>query len=367
VKTLKVNSLYSWGAIITWSILGFAFLVFLVLPYLSGELDVYVYGGDNFTYREIARTGEINELIGDLLILRNLVGLALFVKLAEFISLEHYDYVVLFLNLIILAIAIENFRRVFKLLAPRAYPLFIILLLANPYIVSNLCSANKEIFGFLFFSAFLRYTFERRVVKFMAVVLVSFLIRDAYAVAGILFFLLARLKINKLYYLVVLSIIFPFFFPTGQETMLLEGQDEKSLGISLLLNNIQSYPFGYVITYVPKLLLSAFADLSPLRIVKSADNVIGNFTTISAALTLVLSLGLLYRIYVKNVQCNATILNLFYAYTLVSATTIFIHYRYLFPLYPILVMLVLTTTRNSARELSYNRTLLLAPVDGRTG
>lgn len=351
MRKLKRNMFYSTGAMVAWSILGFSFLVFLVIPYLSGALDWYVYGGDNFTYRDTAHSGDINELVIEFLALGNLVGMALFVKLAEFISLDHYDYVILFLNLIILAIAIENYRYIFGVLKSPKYPQFIFWMILNPYIIFNLCSANKEIFGVLFFSWFLRYMFDQNFAKYVFVVLLSFIVRDAYAIAGIIFFMLHRLKVKKIYYLIFMSIIFPFVVPSGQEEFLLEGQDEKSIGISLLLSNIQSYPFGYLITYIPKLFLSAFADLSPLRIFeKSADNIIGNFTTISSFLTLTLCIWLVYKIYFRKFECNAVILNLIYAYTLVAASTLWIHYRYLFPLYPVLVMLVLINGRSTMRE-----------------
>src|SRR3990172_8010204 len=96
---LKRNTLYSTGAIVAWSILGFSFLEFLVIPYLSGTLDWYVYGGDNYIYRDTAHSGEIDELAIGVLALGNLLGMALFVKLAELISLDYYDYVILLLNL----------------------------------------------------------------------------------------------------------------------------------------------------------------------------------------------------------------------------------------------------------------------------
>ena len=78
-------------------------------------------------------------------------------------------------------------------------------------------------------------------------------------------------------------------------------------------------------------------------------DLIGNSTIASAVLTFLLSARLMYKLYVRKERCNAVLLNLFYAYALVAATTLFIHHRYLFPLYPVLIMLVLTTRRDSAR------------------
>ena len=197
---LKRTIPYSIGAIVAWSILGFSFLVFLVIPHLSGALDWYVYGGDNFTYIETARSGDIGEIRLSLL---NLVGMALFVKFAEFISLDHYDYVVLCLNLIILAIAIQNYRYIFGILKSQKYPQFVFWMILNPYIISNLSSASKELFGILIFSCFLRYMLDQNVAKYVVVVVLGFVVRDAYAIAGIIFFLLHRPMVTKIYYLAV--------------------------------------------------------------------------------------------------------------------------------------------------------------------
>ena len=332
-----------------WASMGTAYLVLLVLPYLSGELDWYVYLGDNFTYQNIAASGGFGDLIKKLLIMKNLVGLALFVKLAEFISVEYFDYIILFLNLLILAVSIWNYRRVFELLHAPAYVKFLLLMLVNPYIIWSLCGASKEIWGLMLLSFFLRYMLEGKMFKYLMVVAFSFLIRDAFAVGGLIFFMVHRVLNNKFYYLIGFSLLFPFIYSAGQELILLEGQDENSIGISMLLSTIQSYPFGYVLTFVPKLLLSAFGPLSPLRFEMPIENIIGNFTIASAVLTLLLSARLIYKLYVLRERCNPVLLNLFFAYALVAATTLFIHHRYLFPLYPVLIMLVLTTRRDRVR------------------
>ena len=348
---MKVSTIYSAIAMVSWALMGYAFLAFLVLPYLSGELEWYVYNGDNFTYQNIAGSGGFSYLIRELFAdsLRNLVGLALFVKLAEFISLEYYDYTILFLNLLILTASIWNYRRVFELLDAPAYSKFLLLMLINPYIIWSMCGASKEIWGILLFSFFLRYMLEGNMFKYFIVVVFSFVIRDAYAIAGLLFFMLQQILSNKFYYLIGVSLLFPFFIPAGQEAMLLQGQDDKSLGFSIILGTIQSYPLGYVLTFIPKLILSAFSPLSPLRFEMPLWNIIGNLTIASAMLTLLLSSRLLYKLYVRKERCNRVLLNFFFAYALVSATTLFIHHRYLFPLYPILIMLNLTTRRDIAR------------------
>lgn len=343
---IKRNKFYSIIIILLWIVLGFAYLYLLVLPYLRGVNDLYVYNGDSVTYRNVAQGDIANDFLtgiksGYAAGKFNLIGMASWSSIAESISYNYYYHVTLVLNLIVMMIAVRNYRLIFEYYNSREYPKFILLMALNLFIVSSLCNISKEIWGLLIISLFLKYALYKNWVKYMIVVACSFLIRDVYAFIGILFFVINNVKMKKICYLIGISLLVPFIVPEGQVRMLMQGQDEKSLGISILLNDIQLLPLGYIITYIPKLLLSAFADLSPLRFIKSSNNIIGHFTTISAALSLILFLLICIKTFVKGIKCNKTLLNFTYAYTLIAAMTAFIHHRYLFPLYPALIMLLL--------------------------
>jgi len=332
---------------VLFAICGYYYLTNLVLTNKLGYNDLYVYSGDSDTYNDhsteetiidMASPDELFHSLGT----SNLLGMAATVFMAKLINDDNWEYVVLMLNLFILFATLRNYEIIFKSFGSHRYHIFLFLLLMNPLIIVGLANVSKEIWGLFIVSAFLRYRLERSYVRYLVITILSFLIRDVYFAIGVLFLVMSSIKINRLLYLIVISLAIPYVMPSGMIDLLVEGQDEKSIGLAVMMNSIQSYPFGYLIVYVPKLIISAFADLSPLRFFKDQDNIIGTLTTMSSFMSFILTVVIGRALFLKKKCIKPILLDLFFSYTFIVAVTAFIHHRYLFPLYPILPLIVLT-------------------------
>jgi hypothetical protein len=121
---------------------------------------------------------------------------------------------------------------------------------------------------------------------------------------------------------------------------LLQEQKETSVGFTVLLSTIQEYPFGYLLTYVPKLLLNAFEGIVRAREAIPAGDFYETFVRISSWLFLVGAIGVTGRIMAKK-RIPLGPENMFLAYTFLICINAFVQHRYLLPLYPVLLCLLL--------------------------
>lgn len=365
---MRKSTVWSFGAMFFLSVCALLFLENLVLPHLEGRNDYYVYSGDNAIYRaHVDDNHDVRDLInvgqgqGIAIGSGNLFGMAAYALLVQWISKEHFHHVLLFLNLLLLACSIRNYRIIFDLFEAKQYPLFLLWFSLNPLLICSLTALSKEVWGVYIVSALLRYRISGSYLRLLFIIILSFAIRDAFAAAGIVFVLMSTFKLNKMAYLCGISLLFPLLPSGGMTEFLLEGQDDASMGISVFLNNLQSYPFGYVVAYVPKLLLSAFANLHPFRLVLPVENVIGNLTTVSSFLSFVLTVMICRKVFLQKQKLRPLISSLFFSYTFIVVLTAFIHHRYLFPLYPVLPLMILLTTSRKPLEVPAGGTSLARP------
>jgi hypothetical protein len=223
--------------------------------------------------------------------------------------------------------------------------IFYLLMISNLYFISLFFSINKEIVGICILSYGLIFFLNGNFIRYFLLAFFSFYIRDAYMFSLLLFFLISYFKkIPYYYFLLVVSVILPFINPERQLDILLESQDEASIGLSVFLADLQSYPFGYIFTFLPKLFIQAFGAISPLRISEALipSNIIGLLITLSSFIILILTIIILHKIVFKKYSINNIILKFIYAFALVTVTPLFLHLRYLFPLYPFLCIFYLS-------------------------
>jgi len=343
---IKVASLYSLQALLIGIVIALVYLQMIAVPVFRGQSALYpFYVGDATLYMDPIHAYDYLRNIGREFFSinrSNMLGMLLLGKAALWISPQSPEYVVFCFNILVLAATIRNFQHIFHFYKSDKYRLFLLLFLMNPLVLMGTVALNKEIWGLFFISSFLKYRLYKKNVCYFITAVISFFIRDIYSIAGILFFLLSTLKIRKLYYLILISLLAPFVVSHRiVEYFLIEGQDASSIGFTVFLHKIQSLPFGYLFAYFPKLILDMFGPLNPIRFTDiDSKNWVGIFTMISAVLFLSFFSIVLYKIFMKK-KFTPVFVNLFFSYTFIVCITPYIIHRYIFPIYPILMMLSL--------------------------
>jgi hypothetical protein len=343
---IKISSFYSLRAVFIAVVIGLIYLQFIAIPVLRGQSDIYAFVvGDAQRYTDMQYLDDyLQNLWGSEYGANkfNMLGMLILGKTALWISPKNFEYVIFCFNILILAVAIRNFQHIFEFYKSSQYRLFLVWFLLNPLVLMSTVALNKEILGIFFVSSFLRHRLYRTFTRYFIVVLISFFIRDAYAATGILFLLMTTLKVKKVYYIFFVSLLLPFVVPKGMTELLIRSQDELSKGVSLLVNNIQSYPLGYLLVYFPKLILDMFGPLSPIRFFETdSTNLVAVYTKVSALLFLLFT-GIILHIHLHSKRTfNRHLVSLFFAYTLIACLSPFFHHRYIFPIYPVLVMMPL--------------------------
>jgi len=348
---IRINSFYALQAIFISGFLGLIYLQTFAIPAIRGESEVVAFVGDSFEYQERARTKSTAELLsygynpkallyGYSL---NFFGISMVGKIAQQLSDKHYEYIVFFLNFFLLIFTIKNCQDIFEFYKSPNYAIFLLLFFCNPVIVANLASLNKEIWGLYFIISFLRNRIYKAYAKYFLVMLFSFLIRDVFFVTGALFFLMTTLKIKRVFYLIIISILAPFVVP---EAMVHHSTEvgQRSAILMDFFANIQSYPFGYLFTYFPKLMINMYTGLYPPRwACLSFHNIYEFFSLISSAMFFFCSLIIVYKIILfrKRRQGSSILISIFCAFSFVHCLISYSVHRYYFPLYPIVVILAL--------------------------
>lgn len=330
--------------ILIWLIFSGIWLLFALNPMLIGYSKSYVMQGDNYYYLDLGENTEFLDLLFSPIMYRNLSGMALIAKFTLYFG-DYQIYAAALLNFLFLYLSLINFDKIMDKIGIYNKQMFYLLMLINLYFLSLFFSINKEIIGICILSYGVFFFLYGNFIKYFLLAFISFYIRDAYMFSLLLFFIICYFKkIPYYYYLLFISIVLPILIPEKQIDILLEGQDNKSIGLSIFFADLQSYPFGYIFTFLPKLFIQAFGALSPLRIGDALiiSNTIGLLTIISSFIIFLLTIILLYRITFKSCSVNKIILKFIYAFTLVTVTPLFLHLRYLFPLYPFLCIAYLS-------------------------
>jgi hypothetical protein len=343
---IKVASLYSLQALFISIVIALVYLQMIALPVLRGQSKVYAFVvGDAMLYMDPIYSNDYLRTIDRGIFSANrfnMLGMILLGKTALWISPQNPEYVVFCFNILVLAATIRNFQHILLFYRCNKYHLFLLLFLLNPLVLMSTVALNKEIWGLFFVSLFLRHRIYRKYIRYSMAVLVSFFIRDVYAAAGILFLIMSTVRLKKIYCLLFITLLVAFVTTQGMQYLYMRGQDELSTGFSLLLNNIQSYPFGYLLVYFPKLILDMIGQLSPIRFFEiDSANLVAVYTRVSCLLFLICACTILHKLFTLKRILNRHMVNLFFAYTFIACIPLVIQHRYIFPVYPVLILIAL--------------------------
>jgi hypothetical protein len=253
----------------------------------------------------------------------------------------------------------------------------------SPMLMVSILTLSKEMIGFFMLIMFLCHLNSRsktavKIFGFLVIVSLSFLVRWQQSLTLIMFALseiafnylqsrnfavrnLSKFRFKFLMLvLVILSILYPYLNSNTDIFSSLSDQvteDSTRGGSIVILNNIQNYYFGYLIVFLPKLLLNYFGDC--LKIVdflvkpNSIDynDAYTNFIIPFQQLLMFFVVSSTLTIKVIRKELNFSSFTIYFAalYSAIYALSPFIQSRYFFPLYPVFC-LDLFTNYNRSRD-----------------
>ena len=175
---------------------------------------------------------------------------------------------------------------------------------------------------------------------------------------------MTTLKIRRFSYLIVISILAPFVIPESIVHHSTEVGQRSAIFMDFFAK-IQSYPFGYLLTYFPKLIINIYTGLYPPRWASlSFFNIYEFFSLISSFTFFFCSLIIVYKIILfrKRSRSSSILISIFCAFTFVHCLISHSVHRYYYPLYPIVVILALLNfTKTSSKAAKACDTRIFKP------
>ena len=348
------------GIFLLW--VGFIYFVTVAEPVLRGQSSVNGVLADSIGYHAFAEEESFESMVtktlgalraGDYDFLNlhfGLFGVSFVAWVVGKVFGNQYEMVIFVINYILVVSAVKNYSGVFYRLQRRYYRYFMVLLLCNPALYPNLGSLNKEIFGIFFVSSFLKNMFMKRYFRFLVVAVTSLIFRDAYFYVAILFFFMNRFSIKSVIPLIGISLVAPVVLSNLTYHVAADLGARSEFLFSPMLE-IEKYPMGYLVTYMPKLAIQFFTGMYPARLADMAiKDPYGTSQTLSSMAFFACFLALGYRMLTKKYVPELIVLRLFFAYTFIFCLTPYSVHRMFIPLYPVVIMMALLgTTRKLAK------------------
>ena len=239
-----------------------------------------------------------------------------------------FDLIFLFYIFLFLFVLI----RIYKYLGINPF-LFSTLMLINPLIMFQFFAPNKEILIIISMLFIVVYIFSKKNFYLFCSLILSALSKPEFLVL-VLFFLIVR-KFNKqlrpyilLSMIIVLAIVYSNL-PNmeSQSEILLRGQTNSSLGITVLLQDLASKYYLYPIVIFPRIFLTLFESSTIFILLSGICFFIAFIKVIS-------KLG--FRLNLDN-----DVFFIGYLFIIMVSIVPFPHHRYILPLYPLLLIFLL--------------------------
>jgi hypothetical protein len=259
-----------------------------------------------------------------LLVPYNLIGPVALIMLFN----GNFDLIFL---LYILLFVFASFR-IYKYLAINPF-LFITLMFINPLIMFQFFAPNKEILIIISMLLIVVYIFSKKKFHLFCSLILAAFSKPEFLIL-ILFFLVVRKFNRRLRPYILLSIILMLTLiysklpnMESQSEILLRGQTNSSLGITVLLQDIASKYHLYPIVILPRIFLTLF-ESSTIFILFSGICFFIAFIKVFAKLGFKLNL-------------DNDIFFIAYLFIIMVSIVPFPHHRYILPLYPLLLIFLL--------------------------
>lgn len=281
-------------------------------------------------------------------------------KLAHTLSPGNPLLAVAVLNHLLLAFAGWNLAAICRRYGVR-FDQFLLLLLANPLLLFSLHTLNKEILGLALVSAMVRAAFWHRFAV-VPLVLVALFTRNVFLGFGVL--MLIRRPLMRLPFwvpLVAASLALygllratnnaPFGERFGDLTTLTQYYNQQTAEILNLAYTLMQVPFGYVLAYPLVLGINLVSPaFNPRYWADYLDYV--NLAQLSLQCSAIAFGALLLTAVLKMRSFRIVQLEPFrlvFLFTVLTSALPFSQHRYLLPIYPFVVLLALTASRQAER------------------
>lgn len=268
------------------------------------------------------------------------------------ISKDYSDEIVVVSNIVILALTLILYSRMisrldYSVLWVRLFYLFFVVQL---FLYIDMVSLNKEIYSFFVVSLFLYlFTENKKITLFLFGLMLS-LIKIQFLLISII--LLLRLHGVRFRYIIVgVSIALPainwFYSPTflNPEIYYSRYENIRTAGLAIALNEVSLYPLGYTVAFPLKVIITFLSGFSPMRLfaIDSAREFAYQF---NALLLAIVGLGVVVRYFMRGANLNIKVMQFLLIYSLVICLLPYFQLRYFFPVFPLLLMLIVNRKSN---------------------
>lgn len=331
----------------------FLFLNIWGIDLLEAGAD-YQFYADSRTYMELA-----NDKMGllEMIILNpNLIGP---VYIARSLLCD-YNLIFIFQSLVFFF----SYKLITNHYEVKRYQLLLLWCL-SPILMISILSINKEIFALYSLCLFLAYNKNRKVSYLLFSIGVGLLVRWQH----VLFIVLAAILISKInvirehkktqliVLLLGISLLYPLMqsfssFSSLNEISEIMTEQENGSGINSMMIQMQNKPFGYVLVFIPKLLLLMFGLFMKIQLFGNKAD-FHNYTVVMSQCFFYLLIIVLAII--KRVKVNHLTVFLALLYCIIFNLTPIFAPRYLFLFY--ILMTIAVTEKGHSKSLLKPHTL----------
>lgn len=347
--SLRISSLYMLGVFLLIASASVAY-------FLSIPIDDAAYvSADSIHYRTLSLDycGDPLGPVLDVFHSRNIVDLnwstiiSIGALMCSFSS-TYGDVLTLILNILILFLTLTIYGKMLSAfgLSPKCKINFFLIFLLQTFLVVSLCTLNKEVFGYLFIALSFYFFLENRRLSLVLIGIVFGLLKvQFFLVSLVLLAVLSGMRIKVI--LLAASLFLPLIYLYIDPSFLdaagyyeRYGYVIRTQNVSIILNEIASYPLGYFIVMPLRLAINMLSGFSPFRLF-SLETVMDFAYQINALILAMSVLLLAWRVFVKKYILSNVLVSYMMSYAIVICILPFMQTRYFLPLFPILVIMIL--------------------------
>lgn len=324
---IKIYWISLWRVLFLTLITPLAYLYYenFTLPFLLEQTDISPVVYDSRTYTQLAEAHpDLQEITSTFNTNRNLIGPILLLHL-----LNNSPIIVLLFNLTIYYISLTILFKTTRLNKLK----FFLALTINPLMFSSLTSINKEILSVCSLLIIIAYTNSNLKRYLILSIIISLFARQELTALLIFYATLRNFNSPKvrLYSIIITILIMTALLPTlntSSVNILMENQKTDSLGLSVFFSKLTSN-YAHFLTVIPKIFINMFGDIKLLLTIEP-----DTFFPLNAISSLQF---LITFIFIRKFKISDDTSLLALCYAIIFTSPAFIHHRYFFPVYVVLL------------------------------
>ena len=336
-------------------LISLPYFIFIALPALTGLSQVAPYVGDSFGYHKMAEmaTYDFQSALTAILGLKLAGGYFSFFGitywgyfLKTIFGKEYYFYAVYIFNVCLLYLTVCNFKKTLISYECSNKKMYLgrLLLMVNPALYTSLVSLNKEIWCIYFVSSFIYHYSQRNKFLYFSNLFLALFFRDSIFLVGLIYYFIPKSSKYLLYLMWLLSVIVVPVLMLKVEMISMTGKilGAHSGDLFQFFMNVESYPFGYALTFPIKILIQLFAGTLPHHYLEWTLVAPYHIAlTISSLLFLIICVFILMNFLRSNFLINKNIIIFVFVYLLIFCMIPYSVHRQFIALYiPLILLLV---------------------------